>query len=139
MQQVLAQCTCTVHVLCARLLDEPCVGLARGLLAWVRSASIRQPTPLTTAVQWWNLETRSKPMFDMKRALRVGSYADLNIITTVMQDYVVGCGIWSDRQHQSCPCSCRGLGGGLRNTIHSLRWPVMTKRGLTLTSCTSHD
>ena len=37
-------------------------------------------------------------MFDMKRALRVGGYADLNIITTAMLDDVVGYGTHSLRQ-----------------------------------------
>ena len=41
--------------------------------------------------QWWNIGTRSRELYDMKSSLRTGSYQDLNIYTTLMQDDVVGC------------------------------------------------
>ena len=42
-------------------------------------------------LQWWNLDPSSPALQEMKAALRVGTYADLNVFTTLLQNNVLGC------------------------------------------------
>ena len=41
---------------------------------------------------WWDLDVSSKAYTQMKAALHRGTFADLNIITTSLQNDLLGCG-----------------------------------------------
>ena len=43
------------------------------------------------ALQWWNIGAPSAELDDMKAAKYTGTYADLNIYITMMQDNLLGC------------------------------------------------
>ena len=47
--------------------------------------------PTSLASQWWNVALNGAEIDDMKAALRKGTYADLNIYSTLMQGNVLGC------------------------------------------------
>ncbi len=47
--------------------------------------------PRACALQWWNIGAPSPELDELKTAKYTGTYADLNIYITMMQDNLLGC------------------------------------------------
>ena len=47
--------------------------------------------PRACAPQWWNIAAPSPELDEMKTAKYTGTFADLNIYITMMQDNLLGC------------------------------------------------
>ena len=77
-------------------------------------------TPFVACAQWWNIPIPSTALNDMKAAKYRGTYADLNIYTTMMQDNVLGCDMtaWVIIKVQG-----QGQGQGRVGNVPRLRWP----------------